>query len=218
MGLFNRIKNLNESINKFGNDPLMGLAKSLDNHQDKKVKQKAEDEARKQAIADGKIEPIAVSVKLGSDEKAFVEFQAKRNALVEKVVEQTYTKTKKKGGITRAVVGGMTFGIGGALVGAGTAKSHGTSTTVQHDVSSIEAVDEGTLIFTNKRILFVGKEIISIPHDDLMAVDFAKSFGGMTMKVKYAGMLKDEHYVIKGDGAKEADLYYKGITDGAKSS
>ena len=214
MGLFDHIKKMSQS----GDDILMGLAKSLDDHQDKKAKQKADDEARKQAIADGKIEPINVSVKLGSDEKAFAEFQAKRAALIERVVEQTYTKSKKKGGLTRAVVGGMTFGVAGALVGAGTAKSKGTSTTVQQDVSSIEAVDEGTLIFTNKRVLFVGKEIISIPHDDLMAVDFSKSFGGMTMKVKYAGMLKDEQYVIKGDNAKEANLYYKGITDGAKTS
>ena len=39
---------------------------------------------------------------------------------IEKVGEKTITKTK--GGITRAVVGGATFGLAGAIVGASTAK------------------------------------------------------------------------------------------------
>ena len=39
---------------------------------------------------------------------------------IEKVGEKTITKTK--GGITRAVVGGATFGVAGAIVGASTAK------------------------------------------------------------------------------------------------
>lgn len=39
---------------------------------------------------------------------------------IEKVGEKTITKTK--GGITRAVIGGATFGLAGAIVGASTAK------------------------------------------------------------------------------------------------
>lgn len=45
---------------------------------------------------------------------------------IEKVGEKTITKTK--GGITRAVVGGALFGVGGAIVGASTAKQE-TKTT-----------------------------------------------------------------------------------------
>ena len=45
---------------------------------------------------------------------------------IEKVGEKTVTKTK--GGITRAVVGGALFGVGGAIVGASTAKQE-TKTT-----------------------------------------------------------------------------------------
>lgn len=44
----------------------------------------------------------------------------------------TYTKTKKKGGITRAVVGGALFGGVGAIVGAATAGSKSTAKTTYY--------------------------------------------------------------------------------------
>lgn len=54
--------------------------------------------------------------------------------ICESYAEQSYTttRTKTKGGVTRAVVGGALFGGVGAIVGAATAGSRGTSNTTHY--------------------------------------------------------------------------------------
>lgn len=62
---------------------------------------------------------ISNQKKLAPDSIVF-NFSELEEYRIEKVGEKTITKTK--GGITRAVVGGATFGLAGAIVGASTAK------------------------------------------------------------------------------------------------
>ena len=107
----------------------------------------------------------------------------------------------------------MLLGPLGALGGAATAGSKGNSTTTQETVSKLEVVDNGSLILTNKRLMFVGQNVVSLPYSKLVAVSFGNSMTGKKLFVKYEGMLKDEQYVISGDKAKDTELYYKGITD-----
>lgn len=190
-----------------------GVKKKINDYKDDQARKKAEEEARQQKILAGEIEPVQVIVNLEPNEKAYAEFGAKRMAVVDRVVEKTVSKSKKKGVVTRAVVGGVLLGPLGALGGAATAGSKGNSTTTQETVSKLEAVDTGNLILTNKRLVFMGQNLVSLPYSKLLAVSFANSMGGKKLIVKYEGMLKDEHYVVSGDKAKDTELYYKGITD-----
>lgn len=190
-----------------------GVKKRINDYKDEQARKKAEEEARQQKILAGEIEPVQVIVNLEPNEKAYAEFGAKRMAVVDRVVEKTVSKSKKKGVVTRAVVGGVLLGPLGALGGAATAGSKGNSTTTQETVSKLEAVDTGSLILTNKRLVFMGQNLVSLPYDKLLAVSFAGSMGGKKLIVKYEGMLKDEHYVVSGEKAKDTELYYKGITE-----
>ena len=174
---------------------------------------KAAAEAHKQSIIDGDIKPIVPSVNLKSGEKAYVEFSAKRRAIVTTTIQRTVEKTKKKGGITRAVVGGALLGPVGAVVGATTAKSKGNSVGYSENVENLSNIDEGVLLFTNQRLLFVGQEITSIPYDELVGIKIDNTITGAEISVKYAGMLKGEQYFISGKEAKLSKLYYQAITE-----
>ena len=189
------------------------IKKKINDYKDEQARKKAEEEARQQKILSGQIEPVQVVVGLEQNEKAYVELGAKHMAVVDRIIEKTVGKTKKKGVVTRAVVGGVLLGPLGALGGAATAGSKGNSTTTQETVSKLEVVDNGSLILTNKRLMFVGQNVVSLPYSKLVAVSFGNSMTGKKLFVKYEGMLKDEQYVISGDKAKDTELYYKGITD-----
>lgn len=206
MGIINLFKDMQQKQKEI----LSGVTASIDSYKEKEAAKKAEEEQRKQAIADGNIEPIKIAVQLLPNEVAFAQFTASRQALVDKIVEHTTTKSKKKGVVTRAVVGGVLLGPLGALGGAATAGSKGTATTSQYQTTELEIIDEGSIIFTNQRLLFIGGEIVSLPYDTLTVVEFNKVVGGMLLNVKYTGMLKNEGYVIRGDNVKDAELYYLG--------
>ena len=202
MGLFDSIKQMKKNNDEF----IASLTKPFE-------EKKAAADAHKQAIIDGSIAPITPSVRLKQGEQAYVEFPAKRQAIVTTTIQRTVEKTKKKGGITRAVVGGALLGPVGAVVGASTAKSQGHSVGYAQEVENLNNIDEGVLLLTNQRMLFVGQEIISIPYDELIGVKFENMITGAEISVKYAGMLKGERYFVTGKEAKLSQLYYQTITE-----
>lgn len=201
MGLFDGIKQMKKNNDDF----IKSLTKPFED-------KKAAAEAHKQAVSDGDISPIAPSVKLKQNEKAYVEFPAKRKAIVTTTIQRTVAKTKKKGGITRAVVGGALLGPVGAVVGASTAKSKGNSVGYTEEVDNLSDIDKGILVLTDQRMLFVGQEIVSIPYDELVSVQFENTITGAEISVKYTGMLKGEQYFISGKEAKLSKMYYQAIT------
>jgi len=209
MSLFNKFKDV--SI-KAGN----AIAREYSKQQQKAVELKEEaerqavaEESRRQKIASGKIEPISVSMRLKTGEKAYLELTARRLASVESVIEETIGKSKKKHVIRRAVVGGVLTGGIGAIVGGATAGSRHTSTTTQRTVSSTELVDSGKLVLTNERFVFIGNNnVISLPYDEVIVANF----NGNQVSIKYSGMLNDEHYDVFGLAANDAQLYYNAIT------
>lgn len=201
------------SIKKKVNDYKEDQARKKAEREAERARQEAEEQARQEKILSGEIEPVQLTVNLEQNEKAYADFGAKRMAIVDRIIKKTVTKSKKKGVVTRAVVGGVLLGPLGALGGAATAGSKGTSSTTQETVSKVETVDSGTLLLTNKRIMFMGQNIVSLPYNKLLAISFANASGGKKLIVKYEGMLKDEHYVVSGEKAKDTELYYRGITD-----
>lgn len=202
MRLFDSIKQMKKNNDDF----IKSLAKPFED-------KKAAAEAHKQSIVDGNIEPIVPSIKLKQGERAYVEFSAKRRAIVTTTVQRTVEKTKKKGGITRAVVGGALLGPVGAVVGATTAKSKGNSIGYTEDIESLNDIDQGIFVLTDQRMLFVGQEIVSIPYDELIGVKFENTITGAEISVKYAGMLKGEQYFLSGKEAKLSKMYYQAITE-----
>jgi len=202
--LTSRIK---QSINDYRNEQARKKTAEIE----AQARKKATEEARQQKILSGKIEPIQVIVNLEPNEKAYIELSANRMAIIDSIIEKTTGKTKKKGVITRAVVGGVLLGPLGAVAGAATAGSKGSSVKTQETVSKLDKIDQGTLILTNKRLIFLGQNVASLPYDNLIAVSFIDTSIGKKLTVKYEGMLRDEHYIISGDNAEDIELYYKGI-------
>jgi hypothetical protein len=173
-------------------------------------------EAKKQAelqrqtdITNGKIPAISVTVNLEPNEKAYLSLTAKRLANRDHIVETTTGKSKKKGVITRGIVGGVLLGPVGLVAGAATAGSKSNSRTTQNTVTRLEVIDHGTLIFTNKRMMFLGSQVISLPYDKLIGVSFSKN----VFFPKYENMEPNEQYTVSGESAKDIQLYYQGITN-----
>ena len=202
MGLFDGIKQMKKNNDDF----IKSFTKPFED-------KKAAVEAHKQAVMSGDISPITPFVKLKQGEKAYAELPAKRKALVTTTIQRTAQKTKKKGGITRAVVGGALLGPVGAVVGASTAKSKGNSVGYAEEVENMSDIDKGVLVFTDQRMLFVGQEIVSIPYDELVDIRFIDMLTGAEISVKYAGMLEGEKYFASGKEAKLSKMYYQAITE-----
>lgn len=177
-----------------------------------------EPEERRELILTGAIEPIRVTATLQRNEKAYISVAAKRTAIIDEMVEQTKGGSKRKGVLTRGIVGGVItaplgIGIIGGIVGAATAGSKTHSKTTQKKVSKFQIVDTGELIFTNKRMLFVGnKEILSVDYDELIDTKFGRNLLGRTFSPRYQEMLPHETFVMSGPAAAEADIFYEGIT------
>jgi hypothetical protein len=175
-------------------------------------------EERKELILAGAIEPIIVSAKLEKNEKAYIALKAKRTATIDHQIEVTKGGTKRKGVVTRAVVGSALLaptGLwwAGGIAGAATAGSKTNSKTQQKTVTKFEIVDTGELIFTDMRVLFIGnKEILSLPYEALIDTKFGRNLLGRTFSPKYEEMLPNETFVISGPAAPEASLYFQGIT------
>ena len=171
-------------------------------------------EERKELILAGAIEPIAVSTKLNPKEKAYTVVNAKRIAAIDRLVEHTTGRNKRKGVLTRGVVGGVVFGPVGALAGAVTASTKINTKTTQKTVAKFEIIDKGELIFTNQRVLFLGeREILSIPHEAIIEYSFGRNLLGRTFTPQYEEMLPNESFIISGPAAAEAGLFFEGITN-----
>jgi len=176
--------------------------------------QKAENErrereelARKEKILSGMIDSITTTFNLKNGEAAYLQFNVDRIAEKEYVETQTVSKAKKQGVLTRAIVGGVLLGPLGALGGAATAGEKGTGKTTYNTVKRNETIDSGTMVFTNKRILFVGKAMFSIYYDNIVSSSFACNI----LTIKYPEMMAGEYFRVY--NCKDCYLYFKGITN-----
>jgi hypothetical protein len=185
---------------------------AFNNYQANQQAIKEAEEARRNKIWSGDIEPVDAGCQLEVGEKAYFVSNANRMALVSSIIEETKGKSKKKGVVGRAVVGGLLLGPLGALGGAATAGSRDNSKTIQKTVTSIQTIDNGRMIFTNKRIIFIGNNIISLPYNELLSTDFANISNGQKFTPKYQGMENGEFYNLNGKDSRDSNLYYEGIT------
>lgn len=194
MGLFDKIKEVHKQ------------------RRGEKIRLASMEEARKQKILDGEIDSISLSTKLPlePDEVPYLEIIAQRIALVDSTVQETVGKSKRKGVVGRAVVGGILLGPLGAVAGATTAGSKQTATTTEKTVTTSSTVGRGNIILTNQRFIFAENSeiVVSVPYTKMRIT----GFNGKIINVQYVGMLDGEHYEILDDKAKDMELYYEGIT------
>jgi hypothetical protein len=160
------------------------------------------EENRLDDISQGKIKPIETNYNLASDEKAFVIFNADKMGF--KIISQTH----KKGVLGRALVGGLLLGPLGALGGATTAGSH----TTEKKSFTPEVLDKGKMVLTNKRFVFIGRNITSVPYEQIIEIKFSKMWlGGTKLEMKYPEMIDGESYNLSGEDSKIADVWFNGI-------
>jgi hypothetical protein len=175
--------------------------------------------ARHQRVVAGNPAPIRVTTNLQSGEVAYLELHAQRMASVDSVIQETVGTTKKKGVIRRAVVGGaLSTMVGlpgaGAIVGGATAKTKSQSTTTERTISNIEQIDSGKLIFTNKRLIFIGgQNVVALPYSEIIATNINNGMNDTQIEIKYSGMLNGEYYNAYGTAFEDTKLYYTAIQE-----
>lgn len=172
----------------------------------------AVENVRQEQLVKGVFEPVPMTINLDEHESAYAVFNASRYALVDKVTETTTGRTKKKGIVGRAVVGGVLLGPVGALGGAATAGSKTHSTTTLNTSKVSDAIDHGQLILTNNRLLFMGNNgILSLPYTEILAHDFYQRSTAITnLKLKFLEMLPGEYFALSGPAVKDANLDFSG--------
>lgn len=163
-----------------------------------------------------KLKPINTEIQLGIGEVAYAAFPAKRQALVERIQEFTTGRSKKSGGISRAIVGGVLLGPLGAIVGGATAGSKINTRTHQVRSEVLTPIDKGEMLLTNKRMLFVGNEIVSMPYSQLLSIGLQRInrvlLKGYRLNVKYEAMKKGECYLLDDETGGEFQPSYESIT------
>jgi hypothetical protein len=168
------------------------------------------EEKRINGILSGNISPITSQFSLQTGEKLYYSVQAQRMATFTEVTERTETNTDKGDALARGCGCGCLFGWIGALLGALSANSKTTSRVIKESRDSTRAVDKGMVLMTNRRILFNGENLVSVPYEDILLMDFEKG-KDISMVMKYPNMLNKEYFNLYGDGATDCDYYYKGI-------
>lgn len=198
------IANISNRYQKFREDQ----AKKKEETRKLEEKRKLEEDARVNKILSGEIAPISTNFNLEKDEICYFLISAKRMAIIDHIQEYTENKIKKKGVIGRAIVGGVLLGPLGALGGAATAGSKGKTTVHQKVVPTLEMIDNGLLALTNKRVLFIGSNMISLLYESIPLVEFPSK---TKVIIKYPAMERGEYFEINGPNVKDIEIYYKGI-------
>lgn len=151
--------------------------------------QKEQERKRRFAILSGHIKPIQISFTLKTGEHAYYQIEAEQKA------EREYVESHTTGDVRRPFI------KGGILRG----NSKVNTTTTQSHSSGSTTVDSGKLLFTNVRVLFIGKQVISISYADILSVQFTNN----SVVIKYPQMAKGESYSLPQDN--DAKYYYYGV-------
>lgn len=187
------------------------LSDMYQKHNEESARLRAIEEVKIQKIVSGEIEPITIEMRLEEGEKAYAQYRTERRAIVETVKQYTEGKTKKKGGLTRALVGGVLLGPAGAIIGSTTAGSTYTEVTKEKRERAVKVIDAGTLVFTNKRVIFHGNNNVkTLRYPEIISTNF--SYNGEVVIFRYEGMMDGEEYRLVDKDHKYSKNYYDGIT------
>jgi len=163
---------------------------------------------RRHLILSGNIMPITTDLNLKEGEQAFYQVSVSRLADMDYIETHSIGKEKKKGVVTRALVGDIIFGPAGAIIGGASAGSKIQTTSTQLRVTRTEQIDSGTLVFTNNRVVFMGNEIIALNFDDIISFDAQNSY---LLNIRYPNMHKNERYKFRESNTNEAKIHYLGL-------
>lgn len=162
----------NVKITDTNND--IQTSNSIAEQKAKYEKQKEQERKRRFLILAGDFKPIQTTLNLKEEEKVY--FQTEADRMAEKEYVEYHTTGQSRTPFIR----------GGILRG----NSKISTNTTQSRSSANAMIDTGILLFTNLRVLFVGKQIVSIPFKEILAIHFTNN----SVTIKYPKMVKNEAY------------------------
>ncbi len=135
--------------------------------------------------------PIAVAAPLRPSE--IVYFCGSSERWVERLLGQTMA-TKTSGRMASAVVGGVVAGPMGAIVGsAGSKRTTGRLTNVY----GLANIDQGSLIITNQRMMFLGRrDTLEVPYEKIVRFSVANAVPQYRVTAEYPGREAGEQYSV----------------------
>jgi hypothetical protein len=181
------------------------IKKSYKEKQDKSAEAKAKELERQKTISLGKIKPLdKTEYNLEEGEMVYAHFNCSKMGQATKSVAISH----QQGVASRAGCGCCLLGPLGALLGGLTAPSK----TKEVNWQSTNAVDYGTMLFTNKSFIFIGRNsMVKLDYHKMLSIQFQKTFSGSKLTLKYPEMSVGEYYNLSGGDAKIADCWYEGI-------
>lgn len=180
----------------------------------RKRQQSVADQLRRGVIARGHLRAISLDTSLWEGESAIVQYRARRL----KVGESSFTQPGRNHVASSAVVGGVLLGPVGAQGGATTSKAQSRNMVR----TERKIVNNGALIFTDHRLLFVSSRKQSSPQSHLTikygevsrALFTARPFlqvRRMQLTLSFKSLRPDEAFFIDGPDIDDAMAYYNGI-------
>jgi len=181
---------------------------------DWKHQQSLADQLKRGVIASGHLRVITANTPLWEGENAIVQFGARRL----KVVETSFTQPGRKHVFGRAAFGGALLGPLGALSGGATSKAQPRNVVR----TERKVVNNGALIFTDHRLLFVSsrkhfsrQSHLTIKYGEVSRALFtARQFlqvRRMQLTLSFKNLRPDEAFFIDGPEIDDAMAYYNGI-------
>ena len=181
---------------------------------DRRRQQSLAGQLRTGVIASGHLRVITPNTSLWEGERAIVQYGARRL----KVVETSSTQPGRKHVVARAALGGVLAGPLGALGGAATSKAQPRNMVR----TERKIVNNGALIFTDHRLLFVGSRKHFSPQSHLTikygevsrALFTTRQFlqvRRMHLTLSFKNLRPEETFIIDGTEIDDAMAYYNGI-------
>ena len=181
---------------------------------DRRRQQSLAGQLRTGVIASGHLRVITPNTSLWEGERAIVQYGARRL----KVVETSFTQPGRKHVVGGAALGGVLAGPLGALGGAATSKAQPRNMVR----TERKIVNNGALIFTDHRLLFVSSRKHFSPQSHLTikygevsrALFTTRQFlqvRRMQLTLTFKNLRPEETFIIDGTEIDDAMAYYNGI-------
>ncbi len=185
------------------------LSMAIDKSKEKRRALEIAEKQRIETIRQGRMSEVTTAnINFGKTEKAYYLLNVARYADMPVLQVDNNIKTKKSGVLSGALIGGMAGGMAGAEIGA-SLMARDQSKTTTNIISSTQAklMSKGQMVFTNKRVLYIGREVVSVPYKELLRIEIFPGRTHHTITLLRENMTQGEFY-LSFDKKRTDILYY----------